>query len=838
MWLLKKFAAVIITFTFVSIALIFFFYYLHSLSVPDEMEDINTNDLKSVVKVYSLTGGIKHIEANYESDAYFAIGYIQATDRMFQLDILRRTAKGELSEIFGREYLPFDKYMRTMNLSGISKNNKKVLHSHVLKLLQRFSDGINFYIEHNKKRLHFGFSALNYIPQPWKVEDCLLIQRLFAFQMSIGFKADINFGSIAEIIGVENTMRLIPDFEQNSIFVYDEFLIDSLPEKLTNNDEMLNKKEGENAFVRNFKYEFEKLNNVRFSNSITSYSSFGCNVWAMRKIQRENAEAILANDFHSEITIPSMWYQMQVSYPGTNFAGYALPGIPFVLSGRSNNISWGLANAMLDDCDYFIEKVDEQHDSYRVSSESLDKFNYKKDTIKIAKSEPYVYYLRATTRSPVISDFYSTKDIDFSDNFKKTKKADILKKYVMSYRWTGSLESDEMTPQYLLTKVNTWDAFKFVFKKWKSPGLNFVYADKSGNIGLLTAGAIPRRGSSNNLIIPNPGWLPEHDWFGLDTFGVIGTQFNPPKKYVSAANNPLMRKSNYSKYFDLSSRAKRIEELIQQYQTTDNYIVGTIDIQRMQTDILSDYSRVLMSIIQPVIKKNLNTLTDNEKQAYKLIRNWDFLQSSENQAPVIFNMLTMKLIENIFKPQLGSKAFSYYLDMPQFAMNKILEILKTYYPPNEDDSISIEEQTRIYTIMISFKQAIGTLAKIYKTSDIKKWKYGEFHKLTFKIPLNRNKFLEPVFSINDVQRSGSNTSVNYSSYNYFKPFNIGSSVSFRLIADLSESNLSYSLPGGISEDPINSHYTSQLHLWENGAYLKIPFSSKKIDDTHLTVILR
>jgi penicillin amidase len=368
--------------------------------------------------------------------------------------------------------------------------------------------------------------------------------------------------------------------------------------------------------------------------------------------------------------------------------------------------------------------------------------------------------------------------------------------------------------------------------------LNFVYADKSGNIGLLTAGAIPNRASSNNMIIPNPGWLPEHDWQGLDTFGVISSQYNPPKRYVSSANNPLIRKSNYSKYYDISSRAKRIEELIHQNQTTDNYIVGAIDMQRMQTDILSDYSRELFKIIQPVIKTNIKTLTENEQHAYKTMKNWDFLHSSESPSPTIINMFTFKLIENIFKSQLGIKAFSYYIDMPQFAMNKTLEILKAYYPPNENDTISLEERTRIYTIMLSFKQTIDTLTKIYKSSDIKKWKYGDLHYLKFKIPYNINQFLNPVFKINDTRRGGSNSTINFSSMNYFNSFEIGSTVSYRFIADMSESHVSYSLPGGISEDPINPNYTSQLHLWENGAYLKIPFAEKKLDERHLSIILR
>ncbi|MFH1050479.1 MAG: penicillin acylase family protein [bacterium] len=839
MWLFKKFAAVIITFFFISVSLIFFFYYLHSLSVPDDMQEIENNELNDVVKVYKHTAGIKHLVANNEADAYYMIGYIQASDRIFQMDILRRTAKGELSEILGMEYLPFDKYMRTLKIKSIADSNKLIVHKHVYYLLKKYSDGVNYFIKQNKNKLHFGFSALNYLPKLWTVEDCMAIQRLFAYQMSIAFKADINFGSIAEIIGVENTMRLLPDFEKNSMFIYDDYSSDSMQTLSSLYHSTYMNSNGKyslkNQLMRNFGKQIEQLTQKNNSviSDIFNYRSYGCNVWAMRKIHDTLAEAILANDFHSGISIPSMWYQMQFSYPGTNIAGYALPGIPFVLSGRNDNIAWGIANAMIDDCDYFIEKADEKHDSYKIPANVHEKFLYKKDTIKITKHEDYIYYLRSTRRSPVISDFYSTNDIDYPSKLHTAKKPKIFHKYVLSYKWTGSFQSDEMTPLYLLSQVKNWNEFKYSFKTWKSPSLNFVYADKSGNIGLVTAGAIPKRGTANNMVLPNPGWLGEYDWTGLDTFAVIASIYNPQKRYVSASNGPLFRKTNYSRYFDLSSRARRIEELIQQYQKTDNYSYGTIDAQRMQTDMLSDFSREIFRVTQPVINTNLNTLKENEIRANRIINNWDFLYSSESPAPTIFGMFTMKLIENIFKSQLGNEAYTYYLDMPQFALNRTLELLKTYYPPNEDNTPSIEEQTKIYTIMISFKQAVDTLSKIYGTPDIKKWKYGNLHILKFRFPLNVNKFLEPVFKINDMRRSGDNTTINYSSWNYFEPYKIVSSVSFRFIADLSESNVSYSFPGGVSEDPINPNYTSQLHLWENGAYLKIPFSPKSLNETQL-----
>jgi penicillin amidase len=478
---------------------------------------------------------------------------------------------------------------------------------------------------------------------------------------------------------------------------------------------------------------------------------------------------------------------------------------------------------MIDDCDYFIEKKGVNCDCYISSNGKATDFIYRKDTIKIADSEIHQYYFQSTEKSPVISDNLNLNEI-YDKNLSKKSKAEIFNKYLLSYRWTGSYASDELTTLYMLTQVANWEEFKFSFRSWKSPCMNFVYADNSGNIGLLTAGSVPKRAEMNNMVLPNPGWLKEYDWYGLDTSGVIFSMFNPKKNYVYAANNSLIRDSKLSKYYDISSRARRIEELIKQYQTTENYIVGAVDIQRMQTDILSDYSRQLLDVVKPVIENNLNTLTELELKAYRILKNWDLLYSTKSNAPLIMNMFVKSLTEQVFKKELGSKAFGYYMSMPQFAMMKTFELLNEHYDTEKIDSLSVKEQTRIYTIMISFKSAVDSLKKIFGNRDIHNWQYGEYHNLSFKLPYRIFDFLKPVYKVDMMKIGGDISTINYSSWNYFEPFNVVSSVSMRLICDLSEQSVYYSLPGGVSEDPINPTFKSQLHLWENGANLKIIYN--------------
>ncbi|MFC2131920.1 penicillin acylase family protein, partial [Bacteroidota bacterium] len=829
----------------ISLALIVFFNFLISLSLPDEFEEIQLNEVSEETKVYQNTTGIKHIIAKNESDAYFMIGFIHARDRLFQMDIKRRTAKGELSEVFGRDYLKIDKYLRTLNLKGIADSVYSFMDKGTIRLLQKYSEGINTFININWNKLPFGFSALDYSPDKWTVRDCIAIQRLFAYEQSIGFKSDLAFGSIAEKTGIDKTLELLPLNNPDASFVLDEYN----PDFYKDEKGLSEKSEGSKESPIN-QFNFSNILSVLNQEIITikrqdaalqaicglNSSIPGCNAWAMKKVSNRESSALVANDFHSGLSIPSMWYQLHISYPGVNTIGFSLPGIPFILSGRNNNIAWGITNAMIDDCDYFMEKIDTNPDFYKTSNGEKEKFIFVKDTVEVKNDENHVYYLRSTQRSPVISDFYLPfKDIS-GTGIDSTSNSVIMNKYVITYSWTGRNISDEMTALYKLTKAKDWSDFKNSFANWITPSLNFVFGDKKGNIGLLTAGAVPGRNEKNNMVLPNPGWLKDFEWIGLDTFGIIGSIYNPPKKYTSAANNALDRDLIYSKYYDLNSRAGRIDELINQYQETENYIYGNIDAQRMQMDILSNYAIELCSRVFPLIEKNTHTLTPIEKDAFQALQRWDYIFSSEHHTPAIFNMFMLKLIENIFKDELGEDGFRYYLSNPSYAYGKTLELLKHRISPWFDNSATPFKESRTYVVMMSFKQAVESLPGLYGSNKVQDWQYGLLHKIEFNNILNNYNFLDPVFSVSEIKRGGDNTTLNYTAWDYFKPFDVTSAPAMRMIADLSDSLVYLSIPGGVSEEPMNPNYSSQLHLWENGGYIQIPVSPYPKDDSQLILI--
>lgn len=838
MWLLKKFAAFIITFIVLGLALIAFFLYFNSLSIPESFEEIRFIGLSDEVRVLQNTTGIKHIIAKNEPDAYFMIGYIQARDRLFQMDIRRRTAKGELAEIYGRDYIIRDKYLRSLNIRRIVDSALPIIDYRTVRLLQKYSDGINAYIKENLKKLPFGFSTLDYKPYLWTVNDCIAIHKLFAYEQSVAFKSDLIFGSIAEKTGIDKAMELLPEDSVNMYPIYDG----NENEHKAKSQKLNAKSKRKTALTVNGQL---LINNKKNKWGISDYCRLlkdndlffdgapGCNAWAVKKTPSFASGAVVANDFHSTLNVPAMWYEIHASYPGVNLIGLSLPGLPFVLSGRNSYIGWGLANSMIDDCDFFIEKVDKTLNYYTSADSSMKKFDFQKDTIKVKNQEDHIYYLRFTNRSPVISDFH----IPFTDIFcdKLTNILPVMTKYVITYSWTGSYKSDELTTLYRLTRAKNWHDFSKSFRAWVAPSFNFVYGDKNGNIGLLTAGALPIRNEKNNMVMPNPGWLNEYSWSRLLKFGIIDSVYNPAKHFTSAANNALGRNTNYSKYFDIYSRSQRIAGLINQYHETSNYVYSNVDAQRMQLDLLSEYAKEMCAQIYPIIDTNSHTLTAHEKEVYKLLRYWDYISSPEKRAPAIFNMFMKNLIENIFIDELGNTGFKYYVTNLSYAYGKTLELMKERMSPWFDDVRTSHVETRTFIVIISFKQAVASLEKLYNSNDVKIWQYGSVHNVKFSSNLKKYEFLQPVSSFPGLSRGGDNTTLNYTAWDYFEPFNVSSSSSMRMIADMADDLVYLSIPGGVSEEPMSPNYSSQLHLWENGGYVQVPMHSTENDEWQLII---
>ncbi len=812
---IKSLSVLLLTLIIIFLAFFYFSVWLTTVSVPDDYYEEKSQSIKHDIDIYKSFYGIPHIIAKNESDGFFAQGYLHAQDRLWQMDYTRRLATGRLSEVFGDETIDVDFFMRSLDLKDSCKKIFDNLSEKSKQIAKQYTDGINCFIKNNQTKFSFEFGALNYMPEEWKPEDCIIISRALSFEMSLSFWLDIAFGSIAEKYGVEALSNYVPTYPNDAPFITDNDVAKSTQALLETGSD--------NSFVdlAVLNKLVKPLNSVREKIGLNS-GSIGSNSWAVQTNKKSNkTSTIMANDPHLLLSLPPKWYPIHISAGKFNAAGLSIPGIPLILSGRNDKIAWGVTNLMLDDCDFFIEKVNETGKKYysQAKKDYID-FEYVLDTIKVANSDDKIYYRRYTNISPVISDFHLLKKDNYLINFDSTYKQDLLQKYVLSYKWLAHSSSDELMGMYKLNKAQNFSEFKSASSKWLTPALNLTYADKSGNIAVMPFAKMPDRNKTNPNI-PNPTWDEELLWKRSVSNIKLPYIYNPEKKYVFSANNKLDRKFKYhiSSHWEPASRAERIDALLSEPND-----FSTRDIQFIQNDLVSPYAEHFLNLTIPILKSQDNLLDSLELKCLKDLEEWDYLMSSLSHEAAIFNVYFQKLIFNTFADELGVELYKQYVFVSNIPSRKIMELLEQDNNILFDNKLTkSDRETKAYMLFKSFKDAVRMLSGKYGKNP-KSWRWGKLHKLTLEHPFSKLDFLRPSVTLGEFEVGGNNSTINNTDYPIHESFSVRVGASSRLVANMQDSVIFLSLPGGVSGDPMNPNYRNQVQLWLTGGYVELPMS--------------
>ncbi len=813
---IKSFSVLLLTLVVIFIAFFYFSVWLTTVSVPEDYYEEISDKIKDDIDIYKNFYGIPHIISVAESDGFFAQGYLHAQDRLWQMDYTRRLAEGKLSEIFGDETIDVDFFMRSLDLKDSCTKIYNNLSAKSKQIIKNYTDGVNCFIKNNTTKFSFEFGALDYLPEEWKPVDCIIVSRALSFEMSLSFWLDIAFGSIAEKYGIDALENYIPRYPHDAPYITDETVAKSTQALLEADSKT---PLHDIAFLQKI---VQPLNTIREKIGLNS-GSIGSNSWAVRTNKnKEKSSTIMANDPHLLLSLPPKWYPIHISAGKYNAAGLSIPGLPLVLSGRNDNIAWGITNLMLDDCDFFIEKVNETGKKYFSEDKNeYIEFDYVLDTIKVANSDDKIYYRRYTNISPVVSDFHLLKKDNRLISFDKDYKNELLNKYVLTYKWLAHSNSDEILGMYKLNKARNFAEFKSASTKWLVPALNFTYADKIGNIAVIPFAKLPGRNQTNPNI-PNPTWNTELLWNKEYSNIQLPNIYNPAKQYVFSANNKLDRSFKYhiSSHWEPASRAERIDALLSEPND-----FSTRDIQFIQNDFVSPYAEQFLNLTLPILKSQDNLLDTLERTCLKDLEDWDYLMSSLSHEAAIFNVFFQKLIFNTFADELGLELYKQYVFVSNIPSRKIMELLE------QENNILFDNkktestrETKAYTLFKSFKDAVKMLSSQYG-SNIKTWRWGKLHKLTLEHPFSNIDFLRPSVTLGEFEVGGNNTTINNTDYSIHESFAVRVGASSRVVANMQDSVLFLSLPGGVSGDPMNPNYRNQVQLWLTGGYVELPIGS-------------
>lgn len=780
------------------------FYNMLSSSLPAYQGIITSSKIISDIEIYRDSFAVPYIFAENDNDAAFALGYVHAQERLFTMDFIRRAGEGRLSEILGDEAVPFDNMFRTVGIKRNILRNYSRIDPSVISLLQSYSDGVNAYIEERKGNYSIEFDVLGYQPEKWKPLHSLIIIKMMAWELNMSWWTDLTFSELIQKLGEKKALEILPDYPENApTIIADNFkYLSAINSSLVETDK---------AF-RNF---------IGWTGT-----HIGSNNWVVNANKSTSGKPIIANDPHLAFSAPGKWFAATVnSKEGWKTSGVTLPGVPGIVIGKGENISWVLTNVMNDDADFYIEKLDSSDSKYSVDGQWRD-LRIIKDTIKVKNGKDRVIEIKETHRGPIISDIHT---FNFIYNTAESEFPPI------SMKWLGNEFSDEMLGFYKINKAKNWNQFREGVKYFGIPGQNFVYADTTGNIGYIMGARIPLR-KKNNPTLVFDGTNTENDWQGYVPVEEIPVVLNPKENFIASANNKILKDFKYhiSNLWEPSSRIDRIYELLNSKEKH-----SAEDFKKYQMDITSPYAKLITSHIVKAFE-GIKINDNNLKTAIELLSEWDFNLKKQSQTPSIYVVTLKYLLHNIYYDELGDDLFNRFVFLANVPFRSLLQVLDKPESLIFDDISTAKTESKNEIIRKSLADAL-TFLEENLGKDLTNWQWGRLHTVTFKHAFSGNfSLLDKYINIGPYEIGGDGTTINNTEYPFSESIDkypmfshsefeniLGPSM--RYIYDFAKPDQYYLiLTTGQSGNVMSDNYRDQTPYWLQGKYMLIKTDESSI----------
>ncbi|MEK6300666.1 MAG: penicillin acylase family protein [Acidobacteriota bacterium] len=754
---------------------------------------IELDGLQKPVEVIRDRWGVPHIYAETQEDLFFAQGFVAAQDRLWQMEIWRRTGEGKLAEVLGESAVERDKFARLMRYRGNMEAEWQSYAPDAKQIIESFVRGVNAFIETSRDRLPIEFELTGIKPEPWTPEVCLT--RMAGYVMTRNASAEVLRAQLVKRFGPEKVDLWIETDPFKKVEVPAGLDLTGIDEKILAGAKAASTPvsfSGGASATSSLAGDGETLAQIE-ARSRTE----GSNNWVVSGALSATGKPILANDPHRPILLPSLRYMVHLVGPGWNVIGAGEPTLPGVAAGHNERIGFGFTIVGIDQQDLYVEQIRPNFPTvYRFKDKWL-RMRVEHEKIKVkGRAEPIDVELKFTRHGPVI---YEDPDLD---------RAYALK-------WIGS---EPGSAGYLaslsLNRAKNWPEFLKALERWKVPSENLVYADVDGNIGWQAAGAAPvRRGWSG--LLPVPGDSGRYEWDGFLPLSELPRAYNPAKNFIATANHKVIPEGyKHEINFEWAApyRFNRIEEVLGK---SAKFTVE--DFKRLQHDEASLPARELV----PLLKGRLAGFPIHIQQAGRLLLRWDRVLAKDSAGAAIYEMWIQKLgvtfADRILPAEARGKVGSGVL------FTTMIRALKN--PDAKLFGANAQGKARLLVAM-SFADAVRELRARFGP-DMKKWRWSDLHVAEFKHPLSTDDATRSVFDLKSVARGGDGNTVNATSGPKFIQ---RAGASFREILDLSDwdNSVAINVPGQ-SGQPTSPHYADLLPLWVEGKYFPMLFSREKVE---------
>jgi len=681
-------------------------------SLPVTHGELRMAGLHAPVTLQRDDFGVVRIEARSEADAYFALGVAHAQDRLWQMDYKRRFGRGRLSEIVGSRALQSDKFMRTLGLYRAAESAVSALSPQEHDCLRAYAAGINAWLA-LRRPLPPEFRYFGVEPEAWREADSLLMIKLLALGLGANYKNELTNEVLVRHLGAERAGALLGVREARALAdqgaAIDALASDqasSLAEAATSSERL----------------------------AALGGNGVGSNAWAVSGALTRSGAPMLASDPHMLQQLPSTFYLARIDAGPLHVAGATVPGLPVVIFGHNDRIAWGATNLAADAQDLFAEHLAIDKESYQSGGRWIPLVVHD-EWIDVAPDfpaalrqplRPIRWRVRSTAHGPLVSDVVEGAE------------------QPLSLRWTALDPTDPSFGAFFaLNRAGDFAQFRAALANLAAPALEFVYADRAGNIGMQAAGRVPVRRAGSG-VLPAPGWSDAFGWLRYLTIDELPHVANPPSGMVVSANQqihgddyPFLLSNNWQP----SYRADRIGAMLRE-ATAGGHKLEVADFERMQNDVLDSQALELLPFL-----KGIEGRDANERDAVKRLHRWDGRMSEDSVGASIYQAWSRHLMKLLVADPLHVELVDAqrFAELQRQADTFRPEFLRRVASGELHDWCGVGARACDDVALRALDEAIEELRKL-AGGDADDWSWGRIHNARLEhLPFTNHPLLNPLF---------------------------------------------------------------------------------------------
>jgi penicillin amidase len=767
----------------------FVLYYVAAGSLPDYDDDVSVRGLARPVEIVRDHSDVPHIFASSDADAFFGLGFVHAQDRLWQMMLLRRTAQGRLSELFGERTLAHDGLMRRLDLYGSAVRSVAVQDAYTTAALKAYADGVNAWLaEVNRGARGRGapeFFLFTNAMAPWQPADSLAVLKLFAWQATVQAEREVLRARTSLILPAERVGDLLPD----------------MPGPGT-------------AALPPYASLFPDAHLPRYAEAAPWPRPEGgaSNAWAAAPGRSATGGTLLASDPHLPFSAPTVWYLARLDLASGGVIGGTIPGIPGILQGRSESFGWGQTASFADDQDLFVEQLNPDNPREVAGVDGFVPLVTRPSIIEIKDAAPVTLRLDWSPNGPVLPPEALAIGTVTPPG------------HVVALAWTGLSDQDTtMSALLALMRAGSVDEGLAAGAGWVVPAVNVVMADRN-RIAQKLFGALPRRDARHQSQgrIPTPGWIVANRWNGTEPFAGNPEFVDPSGGIVGNTNNKVIDRPfplHVSYDWGDSQRVQRWQRLMQsrQVHTRDSFIEA-------QLDTVSPAARTLLPLVGADLwftgeAAPAGTPEALRQQALKLVADWNGEMNEHLPEPLIYAAWMRALQERLIRDELGPLA-------REFAHLEPLFIERVFTDEGGasawcDILQSAATETCTDLARMALDDALVWITSHYG-SDPASWRWGDAHEAAHDHPvMGQMPLLKYVVNIRQSTSGGDFTLMTGRTSGVGDtPFLNVAGGGYRGVYDFADPDSSVFITAtGQSGHPLSRHYDDLSVLWRRGEYI-------------------